>query len=533
MSFKRFLTCAALALAIAPALAETDIDEADARHRHGHSRHVNPDGFQSPDRPFGKPLLAVVALAQQHVSIYDAQGKILEAPVSSGTTGRETPPGIFSIVQKEEDHHSTLYDDASMPFMERITWTGIALHAGILPGYPASHGCVRMPEEFAEKLYEMTELGMRVVIVREDIAPQEFAQPSMFTSRTPVAANTEAYHLPGLDSTLDRLRAVSRAKFADLQTAARREKDLRQAAAKLSGDAAAAARAVQPAEAALVKAEAELKDAGRAPEAEATPERVAQLQAAKSQAQSRAEAARAKLEAVKAEAVSKAEAAARAAEEAKAATAVKVIAADASERATQNLTPVSVFISRKSQRLYVRRNNMPVYESPVIIRDAGKPLGHFVFTALDYSSTPGTLRWNVVSMYKTVADAAIHVSDKENQTKRHEPAAPADLSGAQAALDRITVPEEARERLSEAVLPGSSLIISDEPAHLETGKDTDFIVVMSGEPQGGMIIRHPHTARRDDFGFSFFGFRSDEGDRSYSRRRVGGGGGGGFPFFGD
>ena len=114
----------------------------------------------------------------------------MESPVSSGTTGLETPAGIFSVVQKDEDHHSSLFDDASMPFMERITWTGISLHAGVLPGYPASHGCVRMPEQFAEQLYQVSKLGMRVILVRDDIAPAEVAQPAMFTAASQPAGGT-------------------------------------------------------------------------------------------------------------------------------------------------------------------------------------------------------------------------------------------------------------------------------------------------------------------------------------------------------
>ena len=93
--------------------------------------------------------MAIVSLSNQRITIYDADGWILRAPVSSGQPGYETPAGIYSVIQKEEEHHSNLYDDASMPFMQRITWSGIALHAGLLPGYPASHGCVRMPFDFA------------------------------------------------------------------------------------------------------------------------------------------------------------------------------------------------------------------------------------------------------------------------------------------------------------------------------------------------------------------------------------------------
>jgi hypothetical protein len=93
----------------------------------------------------GEPILAIVSLRNQQITVYDADGWILRAPVSSGQKGRETPAGVFSIIEKEAEHYSNLYDDAFMPNMQRITWSGIALHGGVVPGYPASHGCIRMP----------------------------------------------------------------------------------------------------------------------------------------------------------------------------------------------------------------------------------------------------------------------------------------------------------------------------------------------------------------------------------------------------
>ncbi|NWP65703.1 L,D-transpeptidase family protein, partial [Escherichia coli] len=89
----------------------------------------------------------------------------------TGTTGRETPAGVFAVVEKDKDHRSTMYDDAEMPNMQRITWNGIALHGGPLPGYAASHGCVRMPYGFAEKLFDKTRIGMRVIISPNDAVP--------------------------------------------------------------------------------------------------------------------------------------------------------------------------------------------------------------------------------------------------------------------------------------------------------------------------------------------------------------------------
>ena len=108
-------------------------------------------------REAGEPIMAIVSIKSQQVTFYDSDGWILRAPVSTGTTGRETPAGVFAIVEKDKDHHSTMYDDAWMPNMQRITWNGIALHGGPLPGYAASHGCVRMPFDFAEGLFDKTQ----------------------------------------------------------------------------------------------------------------------------------------------------------------------------------------------------------------------------------------------------------------------------------------------------------------------------------------------------------------------------------------
>jgi lipoprotein-anchoring transpeptidase ErfK/SrfK len=122
-------------------------------------------------RTAGEPIMAIVSLHNQRITVYDANGWILRAPVSSGQRGRETPAGIFSVIEKEAEHYSNLYDDAFMPHMQRITWSGIALHGGPLPGYPASHGCVRMPFDFAARLFDATRLGLRVIVAPTDVAP--------------------------------------------------------------------------------------------------------------------------------------------------------------------------------------------------------------------------------------------------------------------------------------------------------------------------------------------------------------------------
>src|SRR6202047_2561077 len=142
--------------------------------------HPAPPTEATAPRAAGEPSMAIVSIKSQQVTFYDAEGWILRAPVSTGITGRETPAGVFALLEKDKDHHSSMYDDAWMPNMQRLTWNGIALHGGPLPGYAASHGCVRMPYGFAEKLFDKTRIGMRVIIAPNDAAPVDFSHPSLF-----------------------------------------------------------------------------------------------------------------------------------------------------------------------------------------------------------------------------------------------------------------------------------------------------------------------------------------------------------------
>jgi multidrug efflux pump subunit AcrA (membrane-fusion protein) len=251
-----------------------------------------------------------------------------------------------------------------------------------------------------------------------------------------------------------------------------------------------------------------VKDAERPLDAEAPPERIKQAEAAKEKAAARLAEIEGQLAAATAAAQARTEAAKQAADAAKAAEQARQAAAEAAEDASRKTSPISVFVSRKTQRLYVRQNYQPLFEVPVDIRDPDKPIGSFVFTALNTLDT-AEVRWSVVSMYKRGASAGAPApAHRRGGEGRHSEPAGADVDGARAALDRITFPAEVRERVSDVVLPGSSLIISDEGASIETGKDTDFVVLMSGEPQGGIKTRkrEPLKPRYDDFyGPSSFG----------------------------
>ena len=137
-----------------------------------------------PPKPVG-PLIIAVSIGSQHVTVYDNGSPIATAPVSTGMPGRPTPMGVFSVIQKEIFHRSNLYSNAPMPYMQRITWSGVALHAGVLPGYPASHGCIRLPPEFAIRLWGMTRVGARVFVTRNDVTPFEIDHPRLVALASP------------------------------------------------------------------------------------------------------------------------------------------------------------------------------------------------------------------------------------------------------------------------------------------------------------------------------------------------------------
>ena len=126
------------------------------------------------------PLLLIVSIRKQTVTLYDAGVAVAESPISSGTPANPTPTGIFSILEKDLWHRSNIYSDAPMPYMQRLTWEGVALHEGELPGYPASHGCIRLPHDFALRLWRATNIGSRVIISYDGVAPVEFAHPRLF-----------------------------------------------------------------------------------------------------------------------------------------------------------------------------------------------------------------------------------------------------------------------------------------------------------------------------------------------------------------
>ena len=152
---------------------------AGEKHRH--------DPAPPPPRPKG-PLQIIISIVDQNISVYSGDVLVARSAVSTGVPDHPTPMGVFTVIQKQRWHRSNLYSAAPMPYMQRITWSGVALHAGILPGYPASHGCIRLTEDFAIRLWQLTKLGNRIIIARNEVAPVEISHPQLFVQRAKTAS---------------------------------------------------------------------------------------------------------------------------------------------------------------------------------------------------------------------------------------------------------------------------------------------------------------------------------------------------------
>ena len=449
----------------------------DAGARSGWSERT-VDSIKS--RSAGEPIMAIVSLRNQRITVYDAKGWILRAPVSSGSKRRETPAGIFSVIQKVKAHYSNLYDDAYMPHMQRITWSGIALHGGRLPGFPASHGCVRMPFGFAARLFGVTRMGLRVIVAPSDVAPIEFAHPGLFQPK------------PGAE-------ALAAARTAEAQEAARKAAHARLAAATAYREATRAMAPVRAAENLKLSAEAKLAAAETTFSYAISAEAKEQAEGTKAKAAAKNAELQARWDAAKAYLQPKLDAVTSAREAAAAAETARAAAAEAARQVARELEPVSVLISRKAQRLYVRQGFEPILESPVTIADPDRPIGTHVFTAIERLTDDANMRWSVVSLGggrrhgRTVEP---HGRPRGSGARDVEPML-TEPDSAKAALDRIVIPQDALDRIA-GMAPRSSLIVTDEALSSETGKGTEFVVLLSGEPQGGIKIRRrsPRTEFR-------------------------------------
>ncbi|WP_198964055.1 L,D-transpeptidase family protein [Bradyrhizobium sp. Y36] len=469
------------------------------------------------------PLVIVVSIERQRVTVYDSNGVFAESPVSTGMKGHSTPMGVFSVIQKHKFHHSNIYSGAPMPYMQRITWSGVAMHAGVLPGYPASHGCIRMPISFAMKMWNWTKMGARVIVAPGEMTPHSFSHPLLASTRVPPqpaaslepqsnvgdkadkgAADTKAAETKPIetkpietktasaDGVLELRASVGHTVMSDVTTgnAAAHEEaaastDKIESPAKSETKTAEASDAANPAQA--DKLEAAKTEPARPEAAQSEP---AKTEAAKSET-AKSESAKpdaAKTEAAEAAKKPAAPALATAPESKKDESRLAEPAPAAKPEAPKRAGQIAVFISRKDSKLYVRQNFAPLFEVPVTIATSDRPLGTHIFTAELDKTDSNALRWSVVSLPVSARSAA---REDDNRLTRRKGGAVVIPVAAKpvvakpvvtpdspaAALDRISIPADTLAKINEMLTSGGSIIISDQGINQgETGEGTDFIV---------------------------------------------------------
>jgi L,D-transpeptidase catalytic domain len=340
------------------------------------------------------PLQIVVAIDSQRVTLFSNGVPVAHGPVSTGVPDHPTPMGVFSIIEKDRYHHSNIYSNAPMPYMQRITWSGVALHEGVLPGYPASHGCIRLSSDFAKKLWPITTMGVRVVIARNEVTPVNFEHPKLFAPRP---------------------------KPAEPQIAGNGTSD---------GQGA-----VRP----IVLSQATTTDAG-GDVAKDAPDAVDDI--------------------------------------------VKPAPADdppkpivprlrAADQPLKRSGQVAVFVSRKEMKIFVRQGMVPLFDMPLTIAEPDRPLGTHVFTALGMSEDGSRMRWNLMTI---ATDPWVPAEPWDSRTRFRDPRSK-DAPRPTTRLKPSSTAAEALNRIPELLIPGSSLVVSDEGLGRETGRYTEFIVL--------------------------------------------------------
>jgi peptidoglycan hydrolase-like protein with peptidoglycan-binding domain len=374
------------------------------------------------------PLQVVVSLRQQKLEVFRGTTKITEAPISSGKAGHSTPTGVFSVLHKRKFHRSNIYSNAPMPWMQRLTWTGIALHEGKLPGYPASHGCVRLPDGFAEELYGMTSPGDHVVITGESVVPRVIGHPVLPQPAAMPIAQPVAYEpVP---------RYAGNTRIADNRPAA------------LANDA-------NP-------------NASGEPKRKQLPLRILVTRSERGNMVSAAQAILSRLGYYTGDidgiAGQETAAAVRSFQELHGLPPTGIVTAATRSALFRTLGKEEP----PTGRLFVRSGFEPLFDAPIHIDDVEMPLGTHLFTAMEFDAAKGSTQWQVVTLENRLSDysRAIHGIDRTAS----------DYVTAESALARIKVPDDVMARISALMTPGVSLAISDTGLGPYTGWQTDFVV---------------------------------------------------------
>lgn len=415
----------------------------------------------APARMPEGPLTISISLSAQELKIFDANGLFAESKISSGKPGHSTPRGVFSIIQKRKWHRSNLYANAPMPYMQRITWSGVALHAGALPGYPASHGCVRLPNAFAAKLWRWTTMGARVIIAHDELTPADVTHPNLL-ARLPDAAPAEP-EAATKDRTVPADGEPSRAQ-PDKADAKKAEGEF---GLRLTLDADAPhAQGVRTADASGAVGGEALPVAGDRDEYDAGADGPEDIPATTGSAP---HAPRAPQDGNGGHAAAAPPAAQWSYWPGATLAALRPPPAERGH--------VAMFVSRKDGKIYVRRDFRPWFDVPVTIKDSERALGTHVFTARLGGDDKRALHWSAVSI--TERPAAQDVSARKGKSRKEEKAAAAPVAPATAreALDRLSMPDEVLAAVGPLLGNGASLVISDKGLGPETGLGTDFIVL--------------------------------------------------------
>ena len=463
------------------------------------------------------PLQIVVSIGTQKVTLFSNGVRVAQGPVSTGVPGHPTPMGVFSVIEKDRHHRSNIYSGAPMPFMQRITWSGVALHEGVLPGHPASHGCIRMSHDFAQKLWPITKLGVRVIVARNELEPTEFSHPKLFTPKLKppepkVAMKTETNGFSAAqpitlaqattsDTLTDSAEATPRlpeakpapdegSKAAE-STAQPAEtvKSIDDAKADTKADDVKAVETLKPAD--DIKA-AETKQPSESPTTEDMPKATGAVEPSRpvdaapalvpSDLRKSVEAPQPiapTAQPAPAEAVPENGDAAKPAP-----TIIDPMKPSAprlkAEQPAKRTGQVAVFVSRKEKKIFVRQGMIPLFDMPVVIEEPDQPLGVHVFTAMAVTDNGEGMRWNLITVPN---DTSAPVEQREGRRKSNREPPPRPIvhlkppSTAAKALDRIEIPKEAIDRIGELLVPGSSLVIADDGLGRETGRYTEFIVL--------------------------------------------------------
>lgn len=479
----------------------------------GASKAALQEADRTPPIPKG-PLHIVVSIDKQRATLYADGHAVAQARISSGTPSHPTPMGVFSILQKNRHHVSNLYD-AKMPYMQRITWSGAALHEGPLPGYPASHGCVRLPTEFAQLLWKATKIGARVIISRDEPAPVEIAHERLFVAKArseapKVEPRPEIRREPRPEtkpelSPVSKLDIISERKSVPARSGETIETRAAMAMVKTAGAMGTLRGPIQPEVAVKPLAAGTARNTTAAEQPTKLPLHgdVDEIAMPAQPATTGATPAAARPAPVVAErpapAVAERPAVVPVEVMAKQDRTAPPVAAPVVQPLTAAAAPpspapaavateppqrkgtVSVFVSLKENRVYVRQNMEALFDAPVAIARPGEPIGTHVYTAMG-ARPDGSMRWTVVSIpsaYKAAPDVKIADAGRKPRSDRTikaaEPA-PMPVPSAHSALDRIVMPQDAVERIASLIAPGASLIVSDNKLSGETGATTDFIV---------------------------------------------------------